>query len=233
MRNYRIFVMWLALWPVADTAFALRIEVLRGEGANNNASQNLGTPPVVRVVDARGVSVPDALVVFTAPDSGATVDFAGQGSSAQALTDESGIAVAPRVRAIGNGPVEIQVMANLERDFANAVIHQMNLGAANGPGRERELSLTRLPPAQAGAADPRAMAVGVRVEDGTGRPVSSATVLFVWRKDGKELSRTAITSNSTGEAFGGVPERFRHAHLECMVQAESEGRRVTDYFRLD
>src|ERR1022692_1405442 len=37
MRNYRIFVMWLALWAVADTAFAVRIEVLRGEGANNTA----------------------------------------------------------------------------------------------------------------------------------------------------------------------------------------------------
>jgi hypothetical protein len=233
MRTRRLFALWLALCALADAAFALRIEVLRGEGANNNASQNLGTTPVVRVLDAGGAAVPGALVVFTSPDSGATVEFAGQGRSAQALTDESGIAAAPHVRPIGNGPVEIRVMANLERDFANAVIHQMNLGAGNGPGRERELSLMRLPPAQAAAADPQAMALGIRVEDGTGRPVSSVAVLFVLRQDGKELWRTAIASNSTGEAFAGVPERYRQARLEFMVQAESEGRRVTDYFRLD
>jgi hypothetical protein len=53
------------------------------------------------------------------------------------------------------------------------------------------------------------------------------------RQDDKELSRTVITSNSAGEAFAGVAERYRQGHLEFMVQAESEGRRVTDYFRLD
>jgi hypothetical protein len=234
MRNNRFFVLWIALLAAPEAAFALRIEVLRGEGANNNASQNLGASMVVRVLDARGVAVPNALVVFSSPDSGATVEFAGQGAAAEVLTDESGIAAAPRVRALGNGPVEIHVMANLDRDFANAVIHQMNLGAGDGPNRERELSLMRLPPAQNVAADPaQAAALGIRVEDGTGRAVPSATVLFVLRQDGKELSRTVVTTDSTGSAFGTVPERDRQAHIEFMVQAESEGRRTTDYFRLD
>jgi hypothetical protein len=233
MRNYRLFVSWLALWAAADAAPALRIEVLRGEGANNNAAQNMGISPVIRVLDARGAAVAGALVVFTGPDSGAAVEFAGLGPSAQAFTDESGVAAAPRMHAIGNGPVEIQVMANAERDFANIVIHQMNLGAGNGAGRERELSLTRVPPAEDGADDPKANALGIRVEDGTGRAVSSATVLFVLREDGKEVSRTVVTSNSAGEAFMGLPEPRRQEHLECMVQAKSDGRLTTDYFRLD
>lgn len=233
MRKDHLLGLWLVLSASGHAAGALRIEVLRGEGGNNNATQNLGTSPVVRVVDAHGAPVPDALVVFTSPETGATVVFAGEGASAQVLTDESGIAAAPRERVVGNGPVEIQVMANLDGGFANAVIHQMNLGAGNTADRGQELCLMRLPPAQSGAADPRSQVLGIRVEDGTGRPVAAASVLFVLRLDGRELSRTVATSNANGEVFGDLPEGYRRAGPEFMVQAQSEGRRVTDYFRLE
>jgi hypothetical protein len=208
----------------------IRIEVLRGNGANNNAAQGLGTSPAVRVLDARGQPASKALVVFSAPESGASVQFAGEGSSATALTDESGVAVAPHLRPTGgNGPVEISVMASLEGEFVNAVIYQMNLGMGGDPHPERELSLVKLP-------EPSGIAV--RVEDGTGRPVPSATVVFVLRKvSGKgkteELMRSATTSGADGLARAAVSRRSGNSRLEFIVQAESDGRRTTDYFRVD
>jgi hypothetical protein len=219
---------WLG--AAASVPGAMRIEVLRGDGANNNAAQGLGTSPAVRVLDAKGQPAAKVLVVFSAPESGASVQFAGEGSSATALTDESGVAVAPHLRPTGgNGPVEIRVMANLEGEFVNAVIHQMNLGTGADPHPERELSLVKLP---------EASGIAVRVEDGSGRAVPSATVVFVLRKvSGKgkteELLRSVTTSNADGQARAAAPRRSGNARLEFMVQAESDGRRATDYFRVD
>jgi hypothetical protein len=48
-----------------------------------------------------------------------------------------------------------------------------------------------------------------------------------------EISRTETASNAQGEAFWKLPKLPGNATLEVMVQAESEGRRVTDYFRLN
>jgi len=216
---------------VATPAASLSIEVLRGESANNNAAQHLGAASVVRVLDAKGSPVANALVVFTGPDKGPTILFAGQGPSAQTLTDESGIAGAPRERPVGDGPVDIRVMANVGRDFANTVIHQMNIGTMGAQDRDRVLSLIRLPRGLDGMSDSRALRI--RVEDGAGRPVPSATVAFVLRRDRQELTRTVVTSDRNGEAAGEVPGQYRRLQLEFVVQADSEGRRVTDFFQLD
>ena len=235
------FGSFLALLAAAGVAHAaVRIEVIRGDGANNNATTGFGISPAVRVLDPNGKPALNALVVFTAPDRGTSVEFAGEGSVAQTLTDESGVAVAPHVRATGgNGPVEIRVMANVGAEFANAVIHMMNVGVGGRAPAERELSMVRLPaPPDPGPRKAPAPIVAVRLEDGHGHPVSRATLFFVLRKLGNggtatEVARTMTFSNPQGEALWRLPKLPGNATLEVMVQADSEGTRVTDYFRLN
>jgi hypothetical protein len=95
------------------------VEVLRGEGANNNAILGAATSPMVRVTDGNGNPVRDALVVFDAPQSGPTADSGGSGASAHGLTSETGVVGAPAVRAVaGDGPVEIRVTASQAGQFA-------------------------------------------------------------------------------------------------------------------
>jgi hypothetical protein len=235
------FGSFLALLAAAGVVHAaVRIEVIRGDGANNNATTGFGISPAVRVLDPNGKPAPNALVVFTAPDRGTSVEFAGEGSVAQTLTDESGVAVAPHLRATGgNGPVEIRVMANVGAEFANTVIHVMNLGVGGHAPVERELTLVRLPaPPDAGPRKAPASIIALRLEDEHGHPVSRAPLFFVLRKLGngrtaKEVSRTMTFTNPQGEALWRLPTLPGKETLELMVEAESEGRRVTDYFRLN
>jgi len=221
----------LTLWG------AVRIEVLRGEGSNNNAVEGVGVSPAVRVLDDSGKPVRGVLVVFSAPDQGASVSFGPEGASAHGLTDESGVMVAPPARPVGgNGPVEIRVMANQGAEFVNTIIHQMNLGVGP-PKREQELNLVKVP--EPGAEPPHNLVLlRVRVEDGNGRPVPMATVSFVLRKLGnggkaEEILRDTVSSGSNGEAVQSFPRRSGNQRLQFMVRAEAGGRRCTGYFGVD
>src|ERR1017187_474728 len=128
-----------AIHPAAG---AIRVEVLRGDGVNNNAILGEGTAPMVRVTDGNGNPVLDALVVFSAPESGASVDFGGSGPSAHGLTSDTGVVGTPPVRPVaGNGPVEIRVTASSSGQFANAIVHQMNLGVNGKAGCAQELDV--------------------------------------------------------------------------------------------
>ena len=113
------------LTMLAPTAFAadtgLVIQVLRGAGANNNAVTGGFTSPMVRIVNSNGTPVAGALVVFMAPSTGASVDFAGNGNVAQTVSDETGSAPAPSLKPVAaDGQVEIRVMATKEGRSANA-----------------------------------------------------------------------------------------------------------------
>jgi hypothetical protein len=219
---------------------ALHLEVLRGEGSNNNALHGPAISPAVRVLDGGGQPIAGVLVVFSSPAEAASVVFSGFDAEATALTDDSGVAVAPRVRpAGGNGPVEIHVLASHAGEFANCVIHQMNLGVGGDADRERELDVVRLPPAkQEGTKSTVASGFSVRVEDAKGIPVPLAAVSFVLRRVGnggkaEEISRTVATAGQNGEATGFVPKRSGNGNLEFMVEATERGRRATRYFRIN
>lgn len=218
---------------------ALRLEILRGEGSNNNAVQGTAISPAVRVLDEGGQPLAGVLVVFSPPAKGASLVFAGFDSDADALTDESGVAVAPHVRPTGgNGPVEIRVMASHAGEFANCVINQINLGVEGEAEREKELDIVRLPGVMPPGSKPATSGLLIRVEDAKGSPVPLATVLFVLRRvgnDGKaeELSRMTITAGQDGEAFGTIPKRSGNGRLEFMVQAAEGGRRATRYFSIE
>jgi hypothetical protein len=227
-----------AVAGVAQTA--LHLEILRGEGSNNNALHGPAISPAVRVLDGGGQPIAGVLVVFSSPAEGAGVVFSGFDAEATALTDDSGVAVAPRVRPAGaNGPVEIHVLASHAGQIANCVIHQMNLGVGGDADRSRELDVVRLPPAQQeGTKSTAASGFSVRVEDAKGIPVPLAAVSFVLRRVGnggkaEEISRTVATAGQNGEATGFVPKRSGNGNLEFMVEATEHGRRATRYFRIN
>jgi hypothetical protein len=223
-----------AIHPAAG---AIRVEVLRGDGANNNAILGAATSPMVRITDGNGNPVRDALVVFSAPESGASVDFGGSGPSAHGLTGDTGVVGAPPARPVaGDGPLEIRVVASQSGQFANAIVHQMNLGVNGNAGRAQELDVVAVRrEAQAGTAPARSVDFAVRVEDGEGRPVPWAKVLLVLRRKGvggkiEELDSQQGPSDETGQMAGQFTKLSVSGRLEFMVRAESDGRRATRYF---
>jgi hypothetical protein len=230
-------VAWMVVCLSASSAKgALRIEVLRGESANNNAAANAAVSPVVRVFDA-SEPVSGALVVFTAADSGPRVEFSGTGEIGEAVTDESGFAASPRVRpAGGNGPVSIEVLASKGGEFAQTVIHQMNLGMGEKGAREAELDVVAVP-VKSVATPSHGLSIRVRIEDGNEDPVPHAAITCTLRKIGKsgesaELWRADIVSDDHGEAQCSSPKRPGGAAFEMALRAESQGKRATRYFPL-
>src|ERR1017187_9228968 len=130
------FLTFCLLVPALAAANGLRIEVLRGDGANNNPALGVTVSPAMRLLDASGKPVPEALIVFTGPTSGPSVEFGSEGAAAEATTDESGGAIPPRVgRVGGNGPVESRITASRGGEFAHFVVHQMYLGVGDATGR--------------------------------------------------------------------------------------------------
>jgi len=218
--------------PGALEASALRVEILRGDGANNNGNASLATSPVVRVVDANG-PVSGALVVFSADETGARINFPGALDIAEAITDESGTAASPRVQpAGGNGPVRIRVVASHQGEFAQAVIHQMNLGFGEERAREAELDVALFP-----GDKPGELSYRVRVENGTGRPVPQATLAFDLRridKSGKAMTvwHRQLISDPEGEARCTIPRQSGGGRMELEVLVEISGERATRYFPL-
>ena len=211
-------------------AGAIRVEVVRGEGSNNNAAQGSSISPVVRVTDESGNPVRDALVVFEAPTSGPSIDFGGAGPSAHGLSSETGVVAAPTVRPItGDGPVDIRVTASHAGQFANAVIHQMNLGVSGGPARAQELDVVLIP-----RASPSDKTFTVRVEDGDGHPAPLASVLLVLRRvaggKAEELDRQQGPTAENGQLTGEFAKLSAGGTLEFMVRADFDGRRATRYF---
>ena len=214
----------------------MRIETAEGEGANNNAMTSLSSRVVVRILDDQG-PVSGALVVFAAPESGASVEFSGSGRYGEAASDESGWR-SPAFPAGGeNGPIEIRVMAAKGGVFANRVIHQMNLGLHERELREGELDIVDLA-AGAGTTAPggRSLQLRVRVvETGKNRPLAFATVAVTLRGIGKsgksaDLWRTAVVADEHGEAQCTVARPGSNSHLEFMAEVETGGRRATRYF---
>lgn len=223
-----------ASFASALTAQALRIEILRGDRANNDASTGAGVSPVVRVVDPNNNPVAGALVVFSSAEDGARVEFAGFGPVATVLTDDRGLAGLAGLRAAGeNGPVEIHVLANLHNAVANATIRQMNVGIGAAAAKAQELSAVLLQPYTAASDHKKNTIVTVRIEDGNGRPIQQAAVrmsLFKLGRGGRqELATTHAVSDAQGEATGSL-RREAGARFELVVRAEAGGRCVTRYF---
>jgi hypothetical protein len=218
----------------------LTIEVLRGANGNNNALAGTSVSPAICVKDASGNPVPGALVVFSAPSSGASLNFAGAGPVAHVLTDETGTAIAPHsVPAGDNGPVEIRVLATRDGASANLSIFQMNLGLnqTSLSGSDLELSgFTEV--VTVGTRTTKVRRFQVIVGGMAGNVVAGASVEFSVReaKDrGKwePLNPLQELSDSDGRAAAAMRPKSGHAPLEFSVKATFDGQTATRYFMLE
>jgi hypothetical protein len=241
LKSIRRFSLPMLAAGIACAADPLVIQILRGASTNNNAIAG-STSPVVRIVTSGGVPVPGALVVFTAPSTGASVDFTGYGRVAQAITDETGSAAAPSVKPAGaDGQVEIRVMATKDGRSANASIFQMNLGVSRSSEPPDALEIVVIPDADLPTlADversARRRRIGFRIEDSVGNPVPGAQVQMaveVRRRSGKIEPLERIDRISAGDGWVlATVDRSGTDPLELTVRATMKGRMATRYFTL-
>jgi hypothetical protein len=215
----------------------LRLEILHGAASNNNAASAGAAAIAVRVTDAAGKPVTGALVIFTAPSSGPSLDFAGEGPLAHTQTDESGAAVAPHDRAVGgNGPVEIEVVAEKGGDSAQASLIQMNLGLDSAQAPQVDLNVTLI-----GITNPRNKAdpshVNLRIAAQDDKAVADAEVECTLRavkasEQFEELVRTKARSNAEGQAVCAL-SRKAGPNAVLVVRATMGGQSATRYFKLN
>jgi hypothetical protein len=112
----------------AAPAGKLTVEVLAGEGAQNDIRARTATPPKVKVLDASGNPVDGAEVVFSLPMGGPSGMFSGWVRSQTLRTDANGEAL---VSAYAPNEIEgqfaIKVRATSGNNAGAAVISQANV----------------------------------------------------------------------------------------------------------
>lgn len=120
----------------AQTAPALNIVVIEGEGTLNNVKQRVNREPIVQVQDENHKPVAGAAVIFFLPNSGASGTFANGSQTLTVTTDSSGRAVATGIHPNHTlGKMQIRVTASANGLSASTTITQTNFsGASVGRG---------------------------------------------------------------------------------------------------
>jgi hypothetical protein len=109
----------------------LQILVIGGEGSINNVKQRTAREPVIEVRDRNNRPVAGALVLFEAPQSGASGTFIGGSRTLRVTTDAQGRASGQGFRPNNaQGNFNLQVTATAQGATATAAIHMQNAGAA-------------------------------------------------------------------------------------------------------
>ena len=124
----------MCLWLAAQSTLAgqsnagLRVQIIRGNDAQNVIEQIPATPITIRVIDRNNQAVQGATVVFTTPEKGPSGDFANGLNTLRTMTNEDGIAVAREYRPNEiPGTYQIRVQIDHLGESATATIRQTNL----------------------------------------------------------------------------------------------------------
>ncbi len=116
----------------------LNIEVLEGEGAQNDIQAGVAIAPRVRVTDESGNPVANAEVVFALPRGGPSGVFSGWVRTQTVRTDEDGIAAATAYAPNQiEGPFDIKVTATADGRKGSAVISQTNVRGRQAKARKK------------------------------------------------------------------------------------------------
>ena len=115
----------------ATPVFGLKVKTDEGTGASTTVKSPSTEPPVVLVTDANGRPIQGAIVVFTAPDSGASGVFEYGSRSMTAATDRDGRAAAVGYRVNGTvGTYPIQVHVEFLTETADVTVNHTNVAGA-------------------------------------------------------------------------------------------------------
>jgi hypothetical protein len=135
-RSYlRVLLVLLCVFVLLHSAIAgpqsgigLTIQVQDGSGTQNVISKEAPKPISVRVMDRTGRPIPDATVLFAAPETGPGGNFASESNPIIVFTDRQGLAVAPMYRANDTeGSYRIQVQASYMGETTTLPIVQTNI----------------------------------------------------------------------------------------------------------
>jgi hypothetical protein len=124
----------MCLWLAAQSTLAgqsnagLRVQIIRGNDAQNLVEQIPATPITIRVIDRNNRAVQGATVVFITPENGPSGDFANGLNTLRTITDEDGLAVAREYRPNEiPGRYQIRVQIDYLGESTAVTIRQTNL----------------------------------------------------------------------------------------------------------
>ena len=112
----------------------LKIVIVEGDGAVNNARQRVAREPIVQVTDENNRPVAGAAVIFFLPGSGPGATFPGGANSFTAITGADGRAAANGLKANSlKGQYQVRVTASFQGVSASTSFQMVNAaGAAIG-----------------------------------------------------------------------------------------------------
>jgi hypothetical protein len=149
----------------------LKIVILEGEGAINNARQRTARDPVVEVRDENDRPIAGAVVTFALPGRGAGGSFANGAQTMTATTNAQGQATATGLQANNAaGEFQIHVTASHEGQTASTTISQTNLAAAAGASAGKVAAILAIVGGAAAGA-----AVALTRKDESPTPVTQPT----------------------------------------------------------
>ena len=166
------------------------IEASAGAGQSAELGQPFALPLKATVKDSDANPVPNVSVTFTAPASGASALFAGNQTSAVAITDANGIATAPALTAnlvVGNYSVSAVLTVNPGVSAAFAL--------TNKPGKAASVAFVSGAPQSAQVSKTFASPMQVVVKDVAGKVLTGVTVTF---------SMQSVTNGASATFVGGA-----------------------------
>ena len=121
----------------------LQILIIGGEGSINNIKQRTAREPIVEVRDENNRPVAGAIVLFEAPERGASGVFLNGSRTTTVTTDANGQAVGRDFKPNQSaGDMQMTVTASLNGLTASTVIRMRNAGGGGGPGLSSGTKLT-------------------------------------------------------------------------------------------
>ena len=134
-RPYRALLVLVSVFVLLHSALAgpqsglgVTIQVQEGNNVQNVIDKESPKPIVVRVMDRTGRPIPEATVLFSAPETGPGGSFASESNPVIVFTDQQGVATAPQFRANSlEGMYRIQVQASYMGETTSKPIEQANI----------------------------------------------------------------------------------------------------------
>lgn len=112
----------------------LHLVVVSGNNGINSLKKKITVRPVVRVLDGTDHPLEGVLVTFTAPLSGAGVDFGGGKRTTFLVSDKDGRATPASVKAVNEGPFVYRIRAIYQEQEATETLAQTNVQSEASTG---------------------------------------------------------------------------------------------------